>query len=134
MRVALFITLVMFVSGCTQSSSDTTADMWSSYTDAPSGEKHCMFDLRYFKKGLLLGICPTTRQLQWSYHFDLVGDGPKYRPEQLKVTDTSDENVKVVSGQVLIDHNTAMIDIQIEQAGTTNEFLANGTYLLHGTQ
>jgi len=140
MRVALFIILAMLVSGCRQSPPDTTVDFWISYTNTPSSGKHYDFELRNFKHGLFLGICPTTKQLQWSYHFDLAGESATYDLNQLKVDDSvagdaqlTKVYLKVISGHVTIDRSghTVTIDIQIQKDGVTNNFVGNGTYPFH---
>jgi hypothetical protein len=96
-------------------------------------EKHYECELRNFKRKLFLGIFPTTKQAQWSYHFDLVGEGPTYSLDQLRVDDSfalTNVSLKVVSGHLTIDHSghTVAIDIRVEQAGITNQFIGNGTY------
>ncbi|HEY3932847.1 MAG TPA: hypothetical protein VGM58_10830 [Verrucomicrobiae bacterium] len=140
MRVALFIVLAMFVNGCAQSSSDTTVDLWISYTSAPSSEKNYDFELRNFKREFILGICPSTKQLQWSYQFDLAGERPTYNLDQLRVDDSvagdaqlTKVYLKVTSGHVMMDRigHTVTIDIQIQKDGITNDFIGNGTYPFH---
>ena len=140
-HIVLFIILAMFTLGCTRAWADsTTVDLWISYTNTPSSEKHYEFDLRDFKREFFLGICPTTKQLQWSYHFDLAGEGPSYELKQLKVDDNvagdaelAKVYMKVVSGHVMTDRSghTVTIDIEIKKDGITNEFIGNGTYSFH---
>jgi hypothetical protein len=137
MRIILSAILAITALGCNPVCAGTTVDLWGSYTNKLSGEKHYDFDLRNFKVGLFLGICPTTKQLQWSYHFDLAGQGPKYGADQLKVDDNVAYNLnltnvylKVVSGSVTIDRgfHTLTIDLRVEKDGATNSFVGNGAY------
>ena len=97
MRIILCTILAVIGLGCTTVGAGTTVDLWGSYTNKLGGEKHYDFDLRNFKTGLFLRICPTTKQLQWSYHFDLAGEGPKYSVGQLTVDDSVAYNVNLTN-------------------------------------
>ena len=140
MRVTILAILAAVHIGCTKSSAGTEVHFYGSYTNAMSGEIHYDFDVLNYKRGLFLGICPTTKQLQWSYLYTLAGNGSTYTSHQLTVQDdiasvgqASKVYLKVVAGTVVIDHSahTMSIDIQVEQAGVTNQFIGNGTYLFH---
>jgi hypothetical protein len=138
MRVAIFTILVVAFIGCSKALAGTELHAYGAYTNSANSEVYFDYDLLNYKRGLFLGICPTTRQLQWSYWFRLEGAGPEYNFRQMTVQDgiasvgTSRVYLSVVAGKVVIDHDgTAMtIDIQVEQAGVTNQFVGNGTYTI----
>jgi hypothetical protein len=140
MRRLIIATLTIAISGHATAFAGTTVDMWGSDTNAQGIQTDCAFELRNFKGGLFLGICPTTKQLQWSYHFELSGEGPQYGVRTVRVDDSlafdqqlTKAYLKVVSGHIAVDQNaqSVEIDIQVEQAGATNQFVGNGTYSFH---
>jgi hypothetical protein len=139
-RLLTIATLSIVILGHTTAFAGTTVDMWGSDTNEQGIQRDCAFELRNFKRGLFLGICPTTKQLQWSYHFELSGEGPQYDVRTVSVDDSlafdqqlTKVYLKVVSGHVLVDRKaqSVEIDIQIEQAGVTNQFVGNGAYSFH---
>ena len=140
MRLLIIAILAIVILGHTTAFAGTTVDMWGSDTNAQGVQTDCAFELRNFKRGLFFGICPTTKQLQWSYHFELSGKGPQYGVRMVKVDDSlafdqqlTKVYLKVVSGSVTVDHNAQRVevDIQVDQAGVTNQFVGNGTYSFH---
>jgi hypothetical protein len=112
----------------------TTLDFWHSYRHAQAGETHYAFHLSQFKRGLFWGSCgPSTKSLQWSFNFDLAGEGPDYSAARVSVSDDNGQAVKIISGQVITDMKrmTAKIDIEFESGGHTNKFPGNGDYRIH---
>jgi hypothetical protein len=73
---------------------------------------------------------PSTKSLQWAYTFNLAGNGTNYSSEQIALTDDNGKSIKIISGQITTDAKCkkATVDIDIEQAGTTNKFIGNGEY------
>jgi hypothetical protein len=109
----------------------TELDFWHSYGHAPGSQTHYAFHLAEYKRGLFFGSCGlSTKSLQWSFNFDLAGDGPVYPAPQLSLSDDNGKAVRVISGQVVTDakRGTATIAIEIESAGATNKFVGNGEY------
>lgn len=112
----------------------TTLDFWHSYQHAQTGGVHYGFHLSRCKRGLFWGSCgPSTKSQQWSFTFDLAGDGPTYSAQQLSVSDDNAAPMRVVSGQVTTDikRMTAKINIEVETGGHTNKFVGNGEYAIH---
>jgi hypothetical protein len=112
----------------------TTLDFWHTYKHAKTGELHYAFHLAEYKRGLFWGSCgPSTKSLRWSFNFDLAGDGPVYRIEQITITNDDGKPVQVVSGQIVTDvkRRTARITIDVAQSGATNKFAGNGEYRIN---
>lgn len=137
MRVAAFIVLLAAFIGCTKARAGTEVHSFDCHAKTPGGETHYEFDLLHYKRGLFLGICPTTKQLQWDYWFDLIGEGPAFSFHQMRVRSEFASAgqpdkvfLSVVAGNIVIDRNAhkLKIDIQLERAGVTNQFAGNGTY------
>jgi hypothetical protein len=128
-RIITILTVMTFGSG--RVFAGTALDFWHSYTHAQTHETHYAFHLSSFKRGLFWGSCgPSTRSVQWSYNFDLTGEGPVYKQNQLSASDDDGKKIGVVSGLIKTDlkSNTVTIDVEVEQAGTTNKFVGNGVY------
>ena len=109
----------------------TTLDFWHSYVHAKTAQKHYGFHLSKYKRGLFVGPCGfSTHSLRWRYGFDLAGEGPIYDANKLVLSDDNYKPLHVVSGQIVTDlkGGTAKINIQIEQGGSTNQFIGNGEY------
>jgi len=112
-----------------------TLDFWHSYVPPQTGRTNYSFDLTDYKRGLFWGSCgPSTKSLQWLTHSNLAGDGTNYSSEQISLADDNGKPVKIISGQIITDakHGKATINIEIEQAGTTNKFIGNGEYKIVG--
>jgi hypothetical protein len=117
----------VLVSGC----SDATGITWHSYIHKPSGQIHYRLHLASYKRGLFFGSCgPATRSLQWEYHLELKGVGPRYSKEAIELEDGDRHPVPVDSGSILFDQgsNTATIEIAVLQHATVLQFAHNGTY------
>ena len=109
----------------------TTLDFWHSYVHAKTAQKHYGFHLSKYKRGLFVGPCGfSTHSLRWRYGFDLAGEGPIYDANKLVLSDDNYKPLHVVSGQIVTDlkRGTAKINLEIEQAGSTNQFIGNGEY------
>src|SRR5580765_4843427 len=66
----------------------TTLDSWHSYVHAQTRERHYGFHLAQCKRGIFWGSCgPSTKSLQWSFTFDLAGDGPVYDAKRISISD-----------------------------------------------
>src|SRR5258706_15729232 len=64
----------------------TKLDFWHSYGHQPGGTTHFAFHLASYKRGLFFGSSgPSTMSLDWSFDFDLSGDGPIYHPCLLRL-------------------------------------------------
>ena len=112
----------------------TTLDFWHSYVHAQTQERHYGFHLAQCKRGLFWGSCgPNTKSLQWSFTFDLAGDGPVYDAKRISISDDNGKALHVVSGQVTTTGHgsVAKINIQIESESRTNKFIGNGDYQIH---
>lgn len=112
----------------------TTLDFWHSYLHAQTRQTHYSFHLSHCKTGLFWGSCgPSTKSLQWSFAFDLAGNGPVYEVKDISLSDDNGKTLRVVSGQIktTADRSTANIDIQIESESRTNIFKGNGNYHIH---
>jgi hypothetical protein len=135
MRVARTIIIAAIVCCCIRAHADTKLDFWHSYTHAQTHQKHYGFNLTNSRHGLFWGPCgPSTESIQWSYRFDLAGEGPIYNPTEVSVEeDVGLKQLKVVSGQIKTDLKSNMVTIQIdvEETGVTNKFVGNGTYAIH---
>jgi hypothetical protein len=138
MRVAIFTILLVAFIGYSKALAGTEVHSYGAYTNSANSEVYFDYKLLNYKRGLFLGICPTTKQLQWGYWFRLEGSGPEYSFRQMTVQDdiasigTNEVYLSVVAGKIVIDHDndTMKIDIQVEQAGVTNQFVGNGTYTI----
>jgi len=109
----------------------TVLDFWHDYTPPQTDEKHHGFHLANYKRGLFFGSCGiSTRSLQWGFTCDLAGDGPVYEAGKLTLTGEDLKPIKIVAGRITIDgkQTTAVITLEVEQAGRTNQFIGNGTY------
>ncbi len=109
----------------------TSLDFWHSYTPPETGQKHYSFHLVNYKRGLFFGSCGlATRSQQWAFQFDLGGEGLRYGPEQISLSNEDGKQIHIVSGQISIDpkQTRALIALEIEQAGATNHFGGNGNY------
>jgi len=127
--LTIVVTLLLAVTAGTRAG--VVLDFWHSYTPPSTGTRHHNFHLTNYKRGLFFGSCGiSTRSLRWGYTFDLEGDGPVYSPGRVTVTDEDFRSLTVAAGTITIDEKkmTAIIDLAIEQAGTTNRFAGNGTY------
>jgi hypothetical protein len=112
----------------------TTLDFWHPYVHAQTHERHYGFHLAQCKRGLFWGSCgPSTKSLQWSFTFDLAGDGPEYDAKQISISDDNGKSLRVVSGRLITTakQSSAKIDLQIESGGRTNKFAGNGIYRIH---
>ncbi len=112
----------------------TTLDFWHSYVHAQDQQRHYGFHLAQYNRGLFVGSCGlSTKTLQWSFAFDLAGDGPGFDGKKISVTDDNGNAVHVVSGEVTLDakRSSAKLQLQIESAGATNRFVGNGEYRIH---
>jgi hypothetical protein len=139
MRVSILTILAIVFISCTKACAGTEVHFYGAYTNKADSVIYHDYDLLNYKRGLFLGICPTTKQLQWAYWFRLAGERSTYSPNQFTVQDdissvgTTKVYLKVVSGSVVLDRSsqTMTVDIQVEQAGSTNQFIGNGTYSFH---
>ncbi len=134
MRTATITLGAAFVFITTTVFAGTKLDFWHSYVHAQTHQTHYSFHLAKFKRGLFFGSCgPSAKSLQWSYNFDLTGDGPVYSSQQLSLIDENGKSLRIVSGQVATDlkRGTANIAIKVEIGGTTNIFVGNGQYRIH---
>ena len=112
----------------------TTLDFWHSYVHAKSQERHYSFHLAQCKRGLFWGSCgPSTKSLQWSFTFDLAGDGPIYDAKSISLSDDNGKALRVASGQVTTSakRSIAKIALTVENEGHTNTFVGNGEYRIH---
>jgi hypothetical protein len=112
----------------------TTLDFWHSYVHAQTHQRHYSFHLVQCKRGMFWGSCgPSTKSLQWSFTFDLAGDGPVYTAKEISISDDNGQALPVVSGQVTATakRQTIKIALWIETAGRTNNFVGNGNYQIH---
>ncbi len=112
----------------------TTLDFWHSYVHGQTRERHYSFHLAQCKRGLFWGSCgPSTKSLQWSFTFDLTGDGPVYDAKRISISDDNGKALHVVSGQVTTtaEGSVAKIDILTERETRTNKFIGNGDYQVH---
>jgi len=106
----------------------TKLDFWHSYGHQPT---HFAFHLASYKRGLFFGPCgPSTMSLNWSFDFDLAGDGPTYDHGHLKLTNDEAAEIKVVSGEITIDskRENAEISLFVNKDGSTTAFIGNGKY------
>jgi hypothetical protein len=113
----------------------TTLDFWHSYVHAQTQERHYSFHLTQCKRGLFWGSCgPSTKSLQWSFTFDLAGDGPVYDAKRISISDDNGKALHVISGQVTTTakQSIAKIALQVENEGRTNTFIGNGDHPIHG--
>lgn len=134
MRIAKFWIAVAVALVVANVPAATTLDFWHSYVHAQTHENHYGFHLKQYKRGLFWGSCgPSTTSLQWSFTFDLAGDGPVYSNRQFTVSDDNGKALHIVSGRKVTDMKrpVAKIDIEIETAGRTNKFIGNGEYRIH---
>ncbi len=109
----------------------TVLDFWHSYKHAQTHQIHYSFHLSKYKRGLFLGSCgPSTKSQQWSFSFDLAGEGPTYSNEDFTVSDDNGKPLRVVSGQVTTDlkRGRASIQCEVEIRGSTTKFVGNGEY------
>jgi hypothetical protein len=87
MRIARMSTGIAVMLVTTNIVAGTTLDFWHSYVRAQTQETHFGFHLSQYKRGLFWGSCgPSTKSLQWSFTFDLAGDGPIYATGQFSVS------------------------------------------------
>ncbi len=89
------------------------------------------YNLREIKRGLFLGICPNTSQIQWSYYIHLDGLGPDYSPQQVKLQEGgSGDRLNITSGQIHLDRakRTMSINLSIAEKGVTSAFAHNGVF------
>src|SRR5690349_12604329 len=131
MRFIRIICLAALLTTGTGAFAGVTLDFWHSYVPPQTGVTNYGFHLADYKRGLFWGSCgPSTKSLQWSYTFNLAGDGTNYSNGQITLEDDNGKPLKIVSGQIVIDpkRNKADINIQIEQSGATNKFIGNGDY------
>jgi hypothetical protein len=134
MRVARMTFAVALLLIGTSAYAGTRLDFWHSYVHAGDHQMHYSFHLTQYKRGLFWGSCgPSTKSLQWSFTFDLAGDGPVYSSEQITVSDDNGKPARIVSGQVVRDpkRDQASIAIELERAGITNKFIGNGKYRIN---
>jgi hypothetical protein len=109
----------------------TKLDFWHSYGHQPGGTTHFAFHLASYKRGLFFGSCgPSTLSLNWSFSFDLAGDGLIYDHQHVKLTTDDATEIKLVSGEITIDskRQNAEISLFVDQNGSTKAFIGNGKY------
>src|SRR6476646_2822284 len=100
MRNAQFTLVLVVLLACLSGCARTTLKFLSSDTNSVTHVRLEDYNLREVKRGLFLGICPSTSQLQWSYYISLAGPGPDYSPEQVRLEEGgSGDKLKIVSGQ-----------------------------------
>ena len=128
--------LAIAITCCTKGLVSTEAHLYGHYTNMVTAEAHYDIDLLNYKRSFL-DLSHDKKQPRWGYLFDLVGQGPHYSWHHLSVLDdiasarkSSITFLHVASGDVTIDpdSHTMTIDIQVEQAGVTNQFIGNGRY------
>jgi hypothetical protein len=132
--VQIALTFLVLLAPTTILPAATTLNFWHSYIHALTREPHYGFHLDQFKRGLFWGSCgPSTKSLQWSFTFDLSGNGPVYDPKNICLSDDNGKTLQVVSGAITktCERSIAKIDLQIETEGRTNNFIGNGTYQIH---
>ena len=111
----------------------TVLDSWHSYTRAQTHQTHYSFHVTQYKRGLFWGSCgPSTKSQQWSFNFDLAGEGPVYSSQDIGLSDDNGKVLHVVFGEVATDmkRGRAKIEIEIESGGRTNKFIGNGQYAI----
>src|SRR5437868_4001641 len=126
MKAARILTAVSVLLVANSLLAGTTLDFWHSYVHGQTRERHYSFHLAQCKRGLFWGSCgPSTKSLQWSFTFDLAGDGPEYDAKKISISDDNGELLRVVSGQITTTtrESVAKIDIQIESQSRTNKFI-----------
>ena len=130
LRHLLLVFLAIFFASASVEAA-TTLDLWHSYGHRPSGLTHFGFHLASYKRGLFFGPCgPSTTSLNWSFGFDLAGDGPTYDHDHVKLITDEAAEIKVVSGEITIDskRQNAEINLFVDQNGATTAFIGNGRY------
>jgi len=111
----------------------TVLDFWHPYASAQTHQTHYSFHVSQYKRGLFWGSCgPSTTSQQWSFNFDLAGEGPVYSSQNIGLSDDNGKALRVVSGEVTTDlkRGRAKIEIEIESSGHTNKFIGNGEYAI----
>ncbi|HSU54717.1 MAG TPA: hypothetical protein VLT36_11715 [Candidatus Dormibacteraeota bacterium] len=104
MRAAKVPVTAFLVLFATSVLAGTTLDFWHSYVHAQTHETNYSFHLSDYKRGLFWGSCgPSTKSLQWSFTFDLSGDGPVYTNRQVSISDDNGKPLNIVSGKVITD-------------------------------
>jgi len=131
MRIARFIIIVAMLGSTGFARAGTVLDFWHSYTPPQTGQKHWSFHLANYKRGIFFGSCGiSTKSQQWAFQFDLAGDGLAYGPSRMSLTDDNLKSVRIVSGNITIDdkQTRAVIALEVEQGGITNQFIGNGAF------
>jgi hypothetical protein len=131
MRIASFALVVALLLSARSALAGVTLDFWHSYIHAQTHQTHFNFHVAKYKRGLFWGSCGlSTKSLEWSFNFDLAGDGPVYIGQQITVSDDNGKPAHVAAGRVVTDRKrlAAKIEIEIDSGGSTNKFIGNGEY------
>jgi hypothetical protein len=134
MKAARVLIAVLVLLAANSLLAGTTLDFWHSCVHARTQERHYSFHLTECKRGLFWGSCgPSTKSLQWSFTFDVAGDGPVYDAKSISLSDDNGKAVRIVSGQVATSAKRSMVKIAltVENEGRTNTFVGNGDYRIH---
>jgi len=102
-----------------------------SYVHSPSGQRHVVFHLASYKRGLFFGSCgPSTRSLQWEYYLEMKGTGPSYAKEDIEVKDSNYRFLPLEGGSIVIDAkgHSVKISLTFKEDSGAKAFVGNGDY------
>ena len=132
-RLVTLLLACCFIPSCTGVSfqNGTYISGFHTYTSRWDRQQHYVLQLRHGVSGLRAGPCGFgIGGWDWSYSMDLAGDGPRFRGQQIKLSDDEHRDLKVSTGEVDVDKasSTVKVALTIVSDGQVVQFAGNGTH------